>query len=72
MYKQNRLCQITEMLLRQDVSTNNKKDSRPNAPPPHIQQNNAVQPIDTADTPAFITKHSVTEHARAENIARFL
>ena len=38
-------------VTRQDVSTNNKKDSRPNAPPPHIQQNNAVQPTDTADAP---------------------
>ena len=38
-------------VTRQDVSTNNRKDSCPNAPPLHIQQNNAVQPIDTADAP---------------------
>ena len=34
-------------VTRQDISTNNKKDSRSNAPPSHIQQNNAVQPINT-------------------------
>ena len=28
-------------VTRQEVSTNNKKDSRPNAPRPHMQQNNA-------------------------------
>ena len=60
-------------VTRQNVSTNNKKDSRPNAPPPHIQQNNAVQVSGTADAPvAIITKHSVTEHARAGNLAPFL
>ena len=34
-------------VTRQSVFTNNKQDSRPKAPPPHTQQNNAVQPIDT-------------------------
>ena len=38
-------------VTRQGVFTNNKKDSRPNAPPPHTQQNNVVQPIATADAP---------------------
>ena len=38
-------------VTRQDVSTNNKKDSRPNAAPLQIQQNNVAQPIDTADAP---------------------
>ena len=62
-----------QAVTRQDVSNNNKKDSRTNAPPPQTQQNNVAQPIDTADAPVcFITKHSVTEHARAENLARFL
>ena len=36
-------------VTRQDVSTNNKKDSHPSAPPPHTQQNNAVQPTDTVN-----------------------
>ena len=37
-------------VTRQSVlrTINNK---HPNAPPPHTQQNNAVQPIDTADAP---------------------
>ena len=36
----------TQAVTRQDVSNNNKKDSRPNAPPP---QNNVAQPMDTTD-----------------------
>ena len=61
-----------QAVTRQDVLNNNKKDSRPNALPPQTTQSNVTQPIDTADAPVFITKHSVTEHARAENLARFL
>ena len=45
-------------ITRQGVFANNKKDSRPNAPPPHTQQNNAVQPIATAD--ASICYHHQT------------
>ena len=37
-----------QAVTRQDVSNNNKNDSRPNAPPPQTQQNNVAQPIDTA------------------------
>ena len=37
-----------QAVTRQDVSINNEKDNRPNAPPP---QNNVAQPIDTADAP---------------------
>ena len=36
---------------RQDYFTNNNEDSRPNVPPPNTQQNNATQPIDTANAP---------------------
>ena len=32
-----------QTVTRQDVSTNNKKDSRPNAPPPQLQQNNLAK-----------------------------
>ena len=62
-----------QAVTRQDVSNNNKKDSRLNAPPPQTQQNNvgqrSTQPMQLF---VFITKHSVTEHARTENLARFL
>ena len=40
-----------QTVTRQDVSNNNKKDSRPNAPPLQTQQKNVAQPIDTADAP---------------------
>ena len=40
-----------QAVTRQDVSNNNKKDSRPNAPPPQTTQSNVAQPIDTADAP---------------------
>ena len=36
-----------QALARQDVSNNNKKDSRPNAPLPQTQQYNVAQPTDT-------------------------
>ena len=37
-----------QAITRQDVSNNNKKDSRPNAPPPQTPQNNVAQPTETA------------------------
>ena len=49
---------------RQDVSTNNKKDSPPNAPPPQIQQNNVAQPIDTADAPVCFYHQTFGDTAR--------
>ena len=51
-------------VTRQDVSTNNKKESRPNAPPPHLQQNNTVQPIDTADAPVCYYHQTFGDRAR--------
>ena len=62
-----------QAVTRQDVSNNNKKESRPNASPPQTTQSNVAKPIDTAmHLLVFITKHSVTEHARAENLAHLL
>ena len=62
-----------QAVTRQYVSNNNKKDSRPNAPPPQMRKitllNRSIQPMHLF---VFITKHSVTEHAHAENFARFL
>ena len=40
-------------VTRQDVSNINKKDSRPYAPPPQIQQNNVAQPTDTVTAQVF-------------------
>ena len=51
-------------VTKQDVSENNKKDSRPNAPPPHIQQNNAVQPTDTVDAQVCYYHQTFGEKAR--------
>ena len=36
-----------QAVTKQDVSNNNKKDSRPNAPPPQTLQYNVAQPTDT-------------------------
>ena len=55
-----------QAVTRQDVSNNNKKDSRPNAPPPQTTQINVAQPIDTANAAVCFY------HARAENLAHFL
>ena len=59
-----------QVVTRQYVSNN---DSCPNAPPPQSSKitllNRSTQPMHLF---VFITKHSVTEHARAENLARFL
>ena len=46
---------------RQDVSNYNKKDSRPNAPPP---QSNVAQPIDTADAPVCFYHQTFGDRAR--------
>ena len=43
---------------------NTKQDSRPNAQLPHAQQNNAVQPIDTADAPAWYYHQIFGDKAR--------
>ena len=51
-------------VTRQDVSTNNKKDSRPNAPLSQIQQNNVVQPIDTAGAPVCFYHQTFGDRAR--------
>ena len=62
-----------QAVTRQDVSNNNKTDSRPNKPPLQTSQSNVAQPIDTADAPVcFYHQTLVTEHACAENLARFL
>ena len=62
-----------QAVTRQDVSNNNTKHSLPNAPPLQTQQitllNRSTQPMHLF---VFITKHSVTEHAHAENLVRFL
>ena len=50
-----------QAVTRQDVSNNNKKDSRPNAPPP---QNNVAQPIDTADAPVCFYHQTFGDRAR--------
>ena len=60
-------------VTRQDVYTNNKKDSRPSTPPPQIQQNNVAKPIDTADAPVCFYHQTFSDRARrAENLACFL
>ena len=48
----------------QGVFMNTKQDGRPNAPPPHTQQNNAVQPIDTADAPICYYHQTFGDKAR--------
>ena len=53
-----------QAVTRQDVSNNNKKDSRPNAPPPQTQQNNVAQPIDTADAPVCFYHQTFGYRAR--------
>ena len=53
-----------QAVTRQDVSNNNKKDSRPNAPPPQSTQSNVVQPIDTADAPVCCYHKTFGDRAR--------
>ena len=50
-----------QAVTRQDVSNNNKKDSRPNATPP---QSNVAQPIDTADAPVCFYHQKFGDRAR--------
>ena len=51
-------------VTRQDLSNNNKKDSRPNAPPPQIQQNNVAQLTDTVTAQVFYYHQIFGEKAR--------
>ena len=53
-----------QAVTRQDVSNDNKKDSRPNAPPPQTQKNNVAQPIDTADAPVCFYHQTFGDRAR--------
>ena len=53
-----------QAVTRQDVSNNNKKDSRPNAPPPQTTQSNVAQPIDTADAPVCFHHQTFSDGAR--------
>ena len=53
-----------QAVTRQDVSNNNKKDSRPSAPPPQTTQNNVSQPIDTADAPVCFHHQTFGDRAR--------
>ena len=53
-----------QAVTKQDVSNYNKKDSRPNAPPPQTQQNNVSQPIDTADAPVCFYHQTFGDRAR--------
>ena len=53
-----------QAVTRQDVSNNNKKDSRPNAPPPQTTQSNVAQPIDTADAPVCFYHQTFGDKAR--------
>ena len=49
---------------RQGFFTNAKQDSRPNVLPPNTQQNNAVQPIDTANAPVCYYHQTFGDKAR--------
>ena len=53
-----------QAVTRQDVSNNNKKDSRPKAPPPQTTQSNVAQPIDTADAPVCFYHQTIGDRAR--------
>ena len=53
-----------QAVTRQDVSNNNKKDSRPNAPPPQTTQSDVAQPIDTADAPVCFYHQTFGDKAR--------
>ena len=53
-----------QAVTRQDVSNNNKKDSRPNAPPPQTPQNNVAQPTDTATAQVCYYHQTFGEKAR--------
>ena len=49
---------------RQGYFTNINEDSRTNIPPPNTQQNNATQPIDTANVPVCYYHHTFGDKAR--------
>ena len=49
---------------RQGFFTSSKQDSRPNVPPPNTQQNNAVQPIDTANALVCYYHQTLGDKAR--------
>ena len=53
-----------QAVTRQDVSNNNKKDSRPNAPPPQTTQNNVAQPSESADAPVCFYHQTFSDRAR--------
>ena len=53
-----------QAVTRQDVSNNNKKDSRPNAPPPQTTQSDVAQPIDTAEAPVCFYHQTFSDRAR--------
>ena len=53
-----------QAVTRQDLSNNNKKDSRPNAPQPQTTQSNVAQPIDTADAPVCFYHQTFGDRAR--------
>ena len=53
-----------QAVTRQDVSNNNKKDSRIHAPPPQTTQSNVAQPIDTADAPVCFYHQTFGDRAR--------
>ena len=53
-----------QAVTRQDVSNNNKKDSRPNAPPSQTPQNNAAQPTNTATAQVCYYHQTFGEKAR--------
>ena len=60
----NRLYLITKMLLDKMFPRIIKKDSRPNAPPPHLQHNNAVQPTDTVNAQVCYYHQTFSEKVR--------
>ena len=49
---------------RQESFTNINENSRPNVPPPNTQQNNATQPIDTANAPVCYYHQTFGDKAR--------
>ena len=51
-------------VTRQDASNNNKKDSRPNAPPPQTPQNNVDQPTGTVTAQVCYHHQTFGEKAR--------
>ena len=53
-----------QTVTRQDVPNNNKKDSRPNAPPPQTQQNNVAQPTSTVTAQVCYYHQTFGEKAR--------